>query len=677
MGQGSPPLILETPPTPKRPLRSRWAGRVGFLPFLSLLWLPGLLPEELAAQVPPDSVPPDSAEAVPMDTIPGQQEPADTVQAPDTLPAVRMPALPRPVPAGWHTGVWEWDRDAILGSRALTLAELVSGVPGVVSIRGGDFGAPRSVSAFGAGGGRIRVFRDGVEILPLEGSVTDLSRVGLAGLQTVRVVRATGEIRIELESMLTAGGRPYSLVEAGTGDLNTNLFRGTFAHPRALGGAVALGIDRVDTQGLRGQEPGASTGGWIRYARTLTERGVIALDYARSSSNRGEVFSPSEASRSDWSVRTRWRILPGLDADVYYASSSLKTEEPDTFDFGLEGRSRLGGLLSYRSSRLRGRVRGRLLSGEGLPSYSASLALEGDLSPVGGVSGELQWESWGGESATRNRVRLWSAPFFGFSVFAERGGGRYGLPYLPARPPPDPDGEEDQGGETQEPEENPPLVPGPRFSETTGVRFGFQYRRRGLFLGVARVTVESDSLFLLGLPLDRQGETFPGGKREGLELSARVPLYPAGLALRGSYQWWDQPEDVRGPVDGNPGGTALLSQDEMPWRYLPRHNYQAELSFHDTFFPTENLEVWFDIGVRGREPMASPFPEDAGGQDLLVPTMVPFYQSWFTRLQIRVVTVRAFIVWENFTLRQSNQDLPGRILPATRSLYGVRWTMWN
>jgi hypothetical protein len=57
--------------------------------------------------------------------------------------------------------------------------------------------------------------------------------------------------------------------------------------------------------------------------------------------------------------------------------------------------------------------------------------------------------------------------------------------------------------------------------------------------------------------------------------------------------------------------------------------------------------------------------------------MVPFYQSWFVRLQIRVVTVRAFIMWENFTIRQRNQDIPGRIFPATRSIYGVRWTMWN
>ncbi len=67
----------------------------------------------------------------------------------------------------------------------------------------------------------------------------------------------------------------------------------------------------------------------------------------------------------------------------------------------------------------------------------------------------------------------------------------------------------------------------------------------------------------------------------------------------------------------------------------------------------------------------------AGRNPAWFPPLVPFYQSWFVRLQIRIVTVRAFIMWENFTLRQRNQDFPDRILPATRSLYGVRWTLWN
>jgi hypothetical protein len=167
------------------------------------------------------------------------------------------------------------------------------------------------------------------------------------------VVRAVGELRVELESILTPGGQPYSLVEAGTGDLNTNLFRGTFAHPRAAGGAVALGMNRLDTQGTQGRERGSNSGGWIRYARPLWGSGVLVLDWGTMSADRGEIFSPQKASRRDLSLRTRWSLLPGLVGDLYYASSSLKTEEPDTFEFGLETRRQIGAIISFARDDLR------------------------------------------------------------------------------------------------------------------------------------------------------------------------------------------------------------------------------------------------------------------------------------------------------------------------------------
>ena len=58
-------------------------------------------------------------------------------------------------------------------------------------------------------------------------------------------------------------------------------------------------------------------------------------------------------------------------------------------------------------------------------------------------------------------------------------------------------------------------------------------------------------------------------------------------------------------------------------------------------------------------------------------TGVPFYQSWYARVQVRIVTVRIFFTWENFTLRQNLQTFPGRKLPFARTLFGLRWDMWN
>ena len=662
----------------------------GTMPILWLLLAFLLEPAGLPGQVVPDTIPPppDTIPEVPIaeDTLALQEVSPDTIPPADTLPAVQLPDFAQPVPASFETGVWEWDREAILGSRAVTLAELLAGIPGMVLVRGGDYGSPVAVSAFAAGGDRIRVYRDGVEVLPLEGSVPDFSQLGLGGLHSVRVVRAAGELRIELYSILADDGHPFSLVEAGTGDLNTNLFRGTFAHPRALGGVVAVSFDRVDTQGPRGREPGSSSGGWVRYARPLWGGGVAVLDYSSRSSDRGTFYEPGEVSRSDWSIRTRWNPLPGLVGDLHYAFASLKTEEPDTFSFGLQKRTQVGALLGYDSELVRALGRIQRLSGKGLPSTTVRLEAEGRIGRYGGVAGEVDWESWEDRSLSRNRFRAWTAPLYGLSFFAETGGGEWGLPYLaPWVPPPTEPGDE-EGGEPPTADSARYVLPGPRFAEHSGSRLGVRFRWRGLDLAGARLRVESDSLFLMGLPLDRSGTTTGGGTRDGFELSGRIPVYVPklpdglpGLALVGSYQWWDQAAEVA-PMDGS-GATngEGFPADKMSWRYLPRQSYQASLTFHDVFLPTENLEVWFDLGVQGRDPMVVPFLQDGsqGQATPGAPATVPFYQSWFVRLQIRVVTVRAFIMWENFTLRQRNQDIPGRVLPATRALYGVRWTMWN
>lgn len=665
--------------------RCRWAVSFSLLPLVLLV-----PPSSSSGQVIPDSVrarrdtipaPPDSLG--PQEDPEAQQTPRDSVAPQDTLPALRLPELARPLPSGWGTGVWLWDREAILASRANTLTELVGLVPGMVLLRGGDYGMPTSVTAFGAGGDRIRVFRDGIELFPLEGSTPDLTRIGLAGLSSVRVVRSVGEVRIEVERILGEGGRPFSLVEAGTGDLNTNIFRGTFAAPRALGGSLSLALDRVDTRGPFGQEPGSASGGWVRYGHGIGSRGSILVDFSRMSSNRGELFVPESVSRTDWAVRSRWRLAPGLAADFFYASASLDTDSTALLDFGVEARKQAGGILSFEGGGVRALGRFQKNSGAGIPETSASLEASWERAGLGGVAGEIVREDWGQETVSRTRVRAWTAPLFGFSLFGEKGSGTWGLPFLPDRPPPEPD-------TLTGPEEPPPVdtvpqaLPGPRFADHGGSRFGASFEWRGLSLAGARVSVSSDSLFLLGLPQDRSGEVRTGGTREGFEVSGRLPLYPDGFALYGSYQWWDQAEDVFGgdqePAPGGGESTGSpLPEEDMPWRYLPRRTYQGSLSFHDTFYPTGNLEVWFDLGVKGRDPMVVPFSEavETSGESVTVPTMVPFEQSWFVRLQIRVVTVRAFIMWENFTVRQRNQDFPDRILPRSRSLYGVRWTMWN
>lgn len=605
----------------------------------------------LAAQTPADTLPPDAprpdtvpADTLLPDTVAGDTLPADSMAAADTVPLERLPTLRPAVPEGWERGVWEWDREDLLGSRARTLAELLTQVPGVVGLRGGDFGMPQAASAFGLGGGGLRVFRDGVELIPLEGSVPDLSRVALTGVESVRVERTPAGLRVELRSLRARDRRPYSRIEAGTGDLDTNLLRGVFFHPRAFGGNAGLSLDRIDTRGPGLQEPGAVTSVWLHYAY-LRERDLgLTFDFHRSTSNRDTLFVPGEMTRTDLKLGGRWEPLDGLVAEAFWGSASLESDSVGAAraPFLLEDltRRQWGARLGAELGPLSGRATYRNLSGSGLPDEEVDVELAGRMPGAGGLG--LSWErrSWPGHPTSTLGLRGWTTPRWGLSFFGSIHDFEVGAPALPPR--------------------RPPFLPAePRFVEGTSTRAGARFAWRGLELSGARLGLERDSVHPLGLPFDRGGPSFGAGERTGWEASVRLPVPPIdGLALVGSGQLWERTEEPR-PYD-------------------PRRNWQAALTLNETYFPSEDLELWLDVGVEGRDRMAVALARDRDAETgSPAPATVPAYRLWYARLQIRVVTVRIFATWDNVTLRDRNQDFPGRVLPRTRFLWGVRWTLWN
>ena len=66
---------------------------------------------------------------------------------------------------------------------------------------------------------------------------------------------------------------------------------------------------------------------------------------------------------------------------------------------------------------------------------------------------------------------------------------------------------------------------------------------------------------------------------------------------------------------------------------------------------------------------------------MLVPTADPAGETVATTpytltnlfVQIRILDVQAFGLWENFFNYQSAADLPGVFLPGQRLIYGIRW----
>ena len=620
---------------------------------LLLLLLFGVGAGGLAAQEPPDTIPPPVVtEPVLPDSV---RLPSEEEAAEDAAPRL-LPAVEETLPSGPSTGRWIWDAEALLRTRALTLLELLDQVPGAVPVRGGDYGAPVAVGAFGVGGDRIRLFRDGVEVLPLLGGTVDLAREGLAGQERVTVDRLPGEIRIHLESLRPEDPRPYSFIEVGTGDFETNLFRGTFLHPRVAGGILQVGLDRLDTRGPGGQESGTASSGHVQFSRRLGERFGLSAGFRSASANRGDLYVPSQVSRSEYGLRA----VAGLATGVVAAAYGQRAREEGS-GMGEEGlpsptrsRDQVGVRVDVARSVFRGGAHARRVSGEGWPGTTLDAHVGLEDAGLGGVEGGWTRESGGPDVASRVRLRGWTAPVAGISVFGSLEEGGAGAPPTPGLPTLETIPGEDGGPATTQPV-TPPLGE-PRFSDRSTLRLGGTFGWRGLEAWGAWLRMEADSLLPLGLPFDRGAEALPGGTRTGWEAGGRIPLLLDGLALEGWTQQW---------ATDNPEG---------PWPFLPARSYEARLAFHDTFFPTGNLEVHFDVGARGRDAM---LVWATTAEEGVQPIPVPFFQSGSARLQIRVVTVRIFLVWENVTLRPGNRDVPGRNLPQTRALYGLRWTLWN
>ncbi len=620
---------------------------------------------------PLDTIPAADSLAQPLDTIPAADslaQPLDSLSAADSLAVQLFPDLRDGAAVGWATGVWEWNREELLANQALSLAQLLDQVPGTVALRGGDFGTPNTVTAFGAGGGRVRLFVDGFELTPLRPGEPDLAQVGLAGFQRVRVRRSTDGLRVELTSIEIDDPRPYSLVEVGTGDLQTNMLRTTFSHPSTLGGNLAFALDRLDTQGTGRTEPGATTGMWLRYTHPLGSRLSLRGELRRVSASRPDaLYAPGQLGRSDWNVRARAEVAPGLAAEIFTGRSAATSRADDDEGVGSPAlpfvRGQTGVRLAFDRAfgdRLQAWTAGRWTSANGDAWPDRTLDAAGGLRTfLGGIEGDWSRERWLGKDLSAWSLRAWTAPLFGLSVFGETRDGMAGVPFR-----------------FFDPRDTVPEIPrlaGPPVSfatERSSTRFGAQFDWRGLSLGVAGIEIEQDRLAPFGFPMDSAGVVQEGGVRRGREFSARLPLYFEGLHASASYQLWD--EDAPG------------------WRYLPRESWNGWLGYHNTFLPTGNFEIWTGIGVEGRRAMEVPFadPGEGGGEaDGDAPPgdgtpgatllAVPYHQSWHFRLEMRVMTFRLFVLTENFTAERELQDFPGRFLPGGRSVYGIKWTLWN
>lgn len=588
-------------------------------------------PVDTAAADPP-TLPTDPLLRPAGDTIPGDTVPTDTLGPPP-------PTLPALDPQGAATaarGVWEWDRAALRRLPDLSLLQLLQRLPGVVPVRADMVNQAEGAAIFGATAGAIRYIVDGFELDPLQGATFDPSRFPLVALERVRVERRVTGATVHLQTMSPDDPRPRTLIEAGTGDYDVQLFRGVFLAPRFLGGPLAAGFERLAADGTIGGHSSHTTG-WLKWSWVRDSAGV-QLEYRQSDVDRAGIGAGLSGIRRDWVMRARAARGP-VTGEVYAGASRLEDERGDVVvrEGSPHGGLRLQAAIDAPVP-VEARTAVRLRDHPRLPSGQIELGLRALPLPLVAVEAELTRGWWSDGPGTASwTARAQAGPVVGVSLFSEIGGAPLlgGGPTLRVPSP--------TGGRLQVRRE--------------GLRLGAEARRWGGSLLVAALQSRTSEVTGFDLPFEASFPRIPGGEATGVEVIASLPTGWDPVSIEGWYVAMDAPAD---------------------WLYLPAHHARGALSYHHLPLPSGNLEIFARLEQTYRSSMMVPGAGGEGSAPTTVAiTEVPAYRSMNLELLIRVLTVQAFIQWENILHRPRQYDIPGFNRPGQHILYGVKWEFVN
>jgi hypothetical protein len=530
---------------------------------------------------------------------------------------------------GWSWSTYDWDRDDILRSNAITLLDLLSSaVPGFTALRSTWFGGPHQAVQGTLGPGFVSVSVDGRELTTLDAGQVDLTRIALANLDRVRVRRGADGWVAEITTLRREERPAYSRITGGTGDPGLSRLKLVFSN--GIGNHFNLGTS-IDLLDSGGENPQNNFNFWGR-VEWLPGGGDAGVElHWVSESVERDVYEPVEFNRNELFVRGRGDLGPGLQAEVFVGTSSLSQESED-----LVSATNGGFRLSGETDRAWFRTTVRMWDD---PVYAT---VDGDLEAGYRV---LPWLSLNAGA----RLGSWE----NFDSYEVRGGlaarvGSLGLTVTA-------DGASGVRG-----------VSYPTLVRADSVQFdlaaGGASLRLGPFLLSGRGEYQKlDRQMPFGAVFDRNQQ--PRGPVEvGIAEGGLVgPVIPLGLVL-GDVE----PIAIRGFWR-----YASVLSGEEPW-YLPENVARAELFWNDVFFEDE-LEIYAGFSLNYRDSMVSASaPAAASDQGVLVPSYS--FVDW--NLMIRIQSVRIHWRFENLTAAVG-QDFPGNAFPVRRSVFGVKWEFLN
>jgi hypothetical protein len=465
----------------------------------------------------------------------------------------------------------------------------------------------------------------------------------------VQVERDLGETRVELFTYRLPDRRPFSQIEAATGLFNTRILRGLFATRTGENGTLTVGLDVSDTEGWFRQQPSAANGLLARWGYNLGEQTGVQLEFRQTAVNRGGTGLVTDANRRDLVFRARTAPLENLTLDAIAGRSWREPGDGDTIAAGLGS---LQGLVRGRYALPVGWVgagaRVRNPGRTGFVEPTLGLSAEAGLTPADGFAARGSIRSGGvagvGGMEVEGGVRV--GPFAGLSLFAQAGtGSRVVGVARDTTIVTEPEEDDDAEPQSLRTLAFSPAQPGMR-----ALRAGAEWTGWGIRVGGAYVTHDVDLVVPFGLPFDRTTTPVEPLPVRGVEAYGSIPLLYQPLRLEGSYSRWFQ-------IGGRP--------------YLPVEQGRVGIHFNQRFY-NGNLEPTFRVEAVYRGGAVAPTTD----RDVFGAVSAP-YTVFNLFLQIRILDVQAFFIFDNMANNVLAADVPGRTLGGQRQVYGVRWHFFD
>lgn len=530
------------------------------------------------------------------------------------------------------------DRDALFRSGAVTALDLFERIPGFNGLRGGWIPTPHVATWLGEPG-RARVYWDGVELDaldPRDGGAADLSGLPWWLAEDAAVETAPTELRLHLRSWRAVRTTPDSRVDVGTGDEETNAYRGFFARRFQSGFGLQFAFQQYGTQSPRlggdgdqltlGTRLGWARGDWSvdgsAFATNRTRRPLLRFDLDTG------ALGGFDGRESVGLLRVGWRDPDGarLWAQALAASQAWRetTSDPgaqselalprDTVD---SAASRAQYVVAIGGRRFgvtwSGTARYRRGNGDGYlsPQLRASWAGRRWL------TADLYAERSAHDSLTRVDLRAAVRPLRWLEIASAMG----------MRDP--------FGGDTSD-----ARVTTRSSLLTAGVRWRDLWLRGGVI---------SRGEALLAPP-----SVFRGGY---------VPIVDPGQAASLAQ--------VQGRVWKDVNVDASVVRWDAPGVYRPQIETRARLFVDSRWlsrFPKGEFRILAGVTYEGRDDAL--FPTTDGS------VVAPGLSTWNTQLEIQLQSGTIFWQWRNVSGTQW-ATVPGLEMPRLVNLYGVRWAFSN